>query len=448
MHLKARWLRQVLTPRGLWTRVTVGLLVAAASLAIGWVPATRFTAAAVASSDFSGLAAANGVRVSYEIKGFLVVDYIADLGATTAQASVDSLDSTGFAAEPYPGSTVLAGPGTVLGGAPAPVSGNPPSYPLIAQSSPANPASSVQQGPLDLESKSDQTSSSAIASVAAENSGGNTLGSSVSTADVTYDTSSGSVKSTAVSETQPSSFAGGVLVVGHTRASAEADGPGSGGPPARNSSFEADGVTVAGQAISVTPSGLTLPGSSVPLPATDPLNQALSAANLKIQYVSPQEIGDQVQSAGIVISQTEPIPNSPNPGVLTFTFGEAHAAAQGGTDLALSQTGLSSVGGNDFTPGTPVSAVSGSSGAGAAPAVGSASTTPLASPPVPGTPPSVASPTNRGAPVTRLGRTSRAVAQDRQQFGAAFYLILVLASVLAFGAIQFVRYFAVRLAWN
>ena len=67
------------------------------------------------------------------LPGYLLVNTLVDLGAPTAQATVDGFGtSRAFASYPYPGDTVVAGPGLLKGnGAPPQI----PDYPLIVQTS-------------------------------------------------------------------------------------------------------------------------------------------------------------------------------------------------------------------------------------------------------------------------------------------------------------------------
>jgi len=69
-------------------------------------------APAEGSSSFSGVASADGVRVTTSAPGFLVVEDFVDSGGPTAQAAVSDVEGNrGFASVPYPGELTIAGPG-------------------------------------------------------------------------------------------------------------------------------------------------------------------------------------------------------------------------------------------------------------------------------------------------------------------------------------------------
>ena len=101
----------------------------AAVVALPFLP----TGAHAQSGVFRAVAEADGTRTTYALPGYLLVNTLVDLGAPTAQATVDGFGtSRAFASYPYPGDTVVAVPGLLKGnGAPPQI----PDYPLIVQTS-------------------------------------------------------------------------------------------------------------------------------------------------------------------------------------------------------------------------------------------------------------------------------------------------------------------------
>ena len=105
------------------------------------------------STQYSGVAAGDGVRIRLHVPDFLVVEDFVDAGAPTAQASIDGIGgSNGFASAPYPGQTVVTGGGTFAIATGIQLPGAYPWYTATAY--PATPEKKVDQGPVFLESTS------------------------------------------------------------------------------------------------------------------------------------------------------------------------------------------------------------------------------------------------------------------------------------------------------
>jgi hypothetical protein len=427
---------------------TAGLMAGAAALAIPTLVATpAATATPAGPSNYFGVAGADGTRVTYSITGFLIVDNPVDSATVTAQAVVSDLDSTGLAAAPEPGSTVRSVPGTAAGF--APVALPPAAYPLVASSSTSHPSATVSQGPIQLTAESTAQSSQATAMAAGQSARGAVLGSVTAHAKAQQDPVTGAVTSSSTSDTEPGTFAG-VLTIGHTHASASARGNGDGGPATSESAFEADGVTVAGQAVKITPAGLELAGASSPLPPGDPITSALKAANLTVTYLAPVKSAQGITSAGVTVQQSAAIPNSPSPGVLTVTFGRADAYATAPTQVDRGDL----TGGSLGAPGLPPMSASGPANPGAAVARGgsspvmSPSSGPMAGPA--GTPPEppAAAGATPSPTVPSNGRLATRRVEQSQTSSASFYLVLVFAALAILVSGKGIRMFAVKLAWT
>src|SRR2546430_15964943 len=92
-------------------RVTFRVGVAAAALGLPLV-AFVATAPAESSSSFSGVASADGLRITTSAPGFLVVEDFIDAGGPPAPAAVSAVEGNwGFASVPDPRGPAIARPG-------------------------------------------------------------------------------------------------------------------------------------------------------------------------------------------------------------------------------------------------------------------------------------------------------------------------------------------------
>src|ERR1041385_7744437 len=90
-------------------KVRIGVAALAAGLPL---VALAGMAPADTSTSYSGVAAADGVRITTSAPGFLVVEDFVDDGGPTAQATVSDVEGNrGYASVPYPGELAIAGPG-------------------------------------------------------------------------------------------------------------------------------------------------------------------------------------------------------------------------------------------------------------------------------------------------------------------------------------------------
>lgn len=400
-------------------------------LTAGVVAALAATPAA-AGGAYTAKAAADGIRATVSSAGFLLVEQLADVGAPSAQATVDSLgNSVAYAAEPYPGALVLSAPGT------AGVS-DKVQYPLIATSDfPAVPTSNVSLGPVALKATSSATSSQATANGDAVGEA-EQLGVSRSTASASESAGSGVVAASADTVSEALEF-GGVLRIGRVHAQASAT-LAPGGQPQLTSRLELAQVTVNGITVGFDSKGLLLPGSTVPLAGT-PLDAALQSAGISVHYLAPTIDADKhgIVSAGVRISVTRNLTGTGDTTV-SYTLGQASArtvsSVTAGNSISgpasLTNTPTSSAGGaGTGTPGG--SAPSGAAFAPPSSAVGAGGST--AQPPV-----VAPQPQSAGAQVP--------VAMVRPHLGTSgLYLVLILAAVATVGGLQLVRLLGVRLTW-
>ena len=284
--------------------------------------------AAVASADdtstgsdtFEASSAAEAFRYQFGSPGFLVVEQYADFGSPVARAAIDSLGrSTAFASDPFPGDTFIAGPGTLSGVTGLP---NPGNYPwFVATSYPATPEGSYSQPGHVLKAKSEETRSMSTASHGgAQGDSAVLFAEATSRVDYTPATGAAAASSKAVARQID---IGGVLKIGNMDTSAKVTQlPGQ--DAVRESTFRADFVSIAGQAVGISPKGFTVAGTNNPLPDGSPMVAALKSANISVQYLQAVNQPGEVTSPGLVITQRFPVPQGPEM-VSTLILGRAMA---------------------------------------------------------------------------------------------------------------------------
>lgn len=284
--------------------------------------------AAVASADesstgsdtFDAHAAAEAFRYQFGSPGFLVVEQYADFGSPVARASIDSLGrSSAFASDPFPGDTFIAGPGTLSGVTGLP---NPGNYPwFVASSYPATPESTYSQPGHVLKAKSEETRSASTASHGGA-SGDSAVLFAEATSRVEYTPATGAVAASSKAVARQVDI-GGVLKIASMDTSAKMTQlPGQ--EAVRESTFKVDFVSIAGQAVGLSPKGFTVAGTNNPLPDASPMMQALKSANISVQYIQAVNQPGEVTSPGLVITQRFPVPQGPEM-VSTLVLGRAVA---------------------------------------------------------------------------------------------------------------------------
>jgi hypothetical protein len=252
---------------------------------------------------------------------------------------------------------------------------------------------------------------------------------------------------------------GGVLRIGAVTASAHAE-TSPDGKRTTASSFRTDGVTVAGTTVGLSEQGLTLGGSTQPLPDTSSVAQALKAAGIKVTPLKPMTQPGSVSSGGVSISATETLPTGP--ATVTYTMGVVHAESSGQASPSSSAAGIDngSGGASDTDTGSAGSAApvggaaSSAGGAGAVPAGDQGGGALAGIPGRAGTPAALSAPGSSPSAATRApsgGTTSNAAALGSLPVSTtsslSVYLVLVVGAAVALSATFLFRTFAVRLAW-
>ena len=266
-------------------------------------------------------ATAEGGRFGFAVPGFAVVEQIIDGGGPVSDARIDALgNSRAFAALPYPGDHAINGPSNVAGLAGLP---SPPAYPFYAGSTyPLQPESSMQQPGWELHARSQEFTSEATATGGAANQQASFL--HVATKAVARrDAGTGAVISEA-SSTVTGFRLGDALNIASVTVSARAV-RGTLADIDRSSAFRVEGLLVGGQAVTVSETGLTLPGGNAPLPDSSPVLSALKGQSITISYVRPRKDAEGVTSAGLLITQEM---HSPSGQTLRFSYSFGRASAQ------------------------------------------------------------------------------------------------------------------------
>ncbi|MCU1594524.1 MAG: hypothetical protein JWO12_1916 [Frankiales bacterium] len=247
---------------------------------------------AAGSRSFQAVAAADGVREQVVSPGAPLTDTVVDTGGPTAQARLTSVgSSTGFAAYPDPGATVL--------GAPSTAGTSAVSYPAAVTSSyPVTPEAKQSTGPYSLAAHSRQDGSDAAAS-----SGSAEPNAALLSAQARVELTGDRVTATAASDDR--SLATGPLSVGRVRAIATVT-LGASGPAKPSSTFDVEGLSAGGTSFGIGPGGLTIAGTTTPLPDASPVTSVLDGAGISVRYLEPTTTPTGAVSAGLQITVGDP----------------------------------------------------------------------------------------------------------------------------------------------
>jgi hypothetical protein len=426
----------------------IGVIAAAAGLALALpvgIGAPSFGPVAHAALvSFDVIGAADGMRTQVYVPDAPLSSQVADAGAPTAQTEVNELGtSTGFASNPYPGATILSGPGLVAGQ----TNLNPPGYPLIAQSSaPSTPSASAEGGLLEATSTATMSSASAVAGAPTSVNG---VGDLTATALSQVD-SNGGVTAQAAGEAQDIALAG-VLHIGAVKSTATFEVAPDGTSHPSTQTVVSD-ATIAGVAVTIDSNGITLAGANHAIPDTSSVTAPLASAGLTISVTKPTITPTQVLSGALVITESK------SGDTYTLTFGRAVAAVQtaSGSASAIAPGSLTGVGPSPSTStatvGTSPPAGSGSVSAGStgiSSGVAAAGSSPSLAGTGAGTGPTggTVSPGAAASPAAVSSGGGNLVAFASQD-GIGFFAIIILAALVILGGSFLVRIYAVRRPWT
>jgi hypothetical protein len=372
-----------------------------------------------AASSYTATADARLIAVDLTTSPPILFDPLFDGGVSVAQAQIDSLGGTAaFASDPYPGGTVIGLPsllGTATGGAIPSL----PAYPLLVTSDQGTPSGHIDAGTVVLDAQSRPGSST----------GRTTDGVASAQATTTADADGGRVHAHAETAI-PSVQLSPLLSLNGLRSAADATRSPS-GSLARSSSFEVAALTILGQRVALTPTGLSLLGTDIPL-GLDPnavlstLLSSLAAQGTTVEFLPPTNVPDGVTSAGLRITTVQHPPAEIASGLdsvrVQVTLGRASAFV---TNSAFGAS-------DGVEPAVPESSVDGVS-----PTIGGAPGLSIA--PVP----SLDSPRSQSPAGT--GRPQAGVAYVVAELPLGrFYPALVLAACLGLVIVNVIRHWGVR----
>jgi len=305
-------------------RVTFRVGVAAAALGLPLV-AFVATAPAESSSSFSGVASADGLRITTSAPGFLVVEDFIDAGGPTAQAAVSDVEGNrGFASVPYPGELAIAGPGLFAIASGQQFPGHYPFY--VASAHPTTPKSGYDAPGLSMQTQSDAGSSQSAARFGPSDDG---PGGARSSAKVVH--GADGMTSEAIG-TADLVKVGPVEVAGFTSRAKVTRAPG--GEPQRSSSMEFSAMKIGDTPVGVRDGQFVVAGTTVPLSGFAPAQKALADAGVSVEVVQATKTDDGVVSPGIQITRTQDAAAAGTKLVVRYTLGRALAAAEAGSGSA------------------------------------------------------------------------------------------------------------------
>jgi hypothetical protein len=333
----------------------------AASLVVPFSAAISPARADATCTNYSATAAADALRKSVGVPGFLVVEE-ADEETVAAQSHVDSLgQSTTYAGFVY---SVAAASNAGFAGV------DPASVPLTATSSyPSRPTAESSTAAGSVNATSDNRSSTGAAQV--NNTPDGTPGRSFArtTASCTDD---GTITASAETVSEAVSFGNGTLRIGRLRSAASATIDTT-GKLTTASTLQVEGFTVLGQTGAVTDQGIVLGDSSVPA-SMNPVAKGLQDAGIALSYASTSKDADGsgVVAPALAVTVEHPVAGvGTGPAAVTYTFGRAHARATtaAGGEPPLATNDATSVAG---PPTTSAGRSGPTGGAAATPASGGA----------------------------------------------------------------------------
>jgi hypothetical protein len=300
----------------------LGVIAITAAVTVGVLDG-RARQLAAAETNFTATASAAGVRFTVTAQNAPLTSTPIDFGGPVAQAQLDSLGtSAAFASFPYPGDVVVNLSGTVAGFTKGAVT--LPQYPFYVGSTyPLTPKASTSRGPYSLAAASQPDGSTATADAGL--SGGSVAVTSLSTSASVVHHEDGSVVARAVSTTSP--FAVGTLHLGTVTSEATTTVKPD-GSTSRESHLDISSITVAGLSIALTDKGLTILGTTVPVPSLDALNAVLAPQHVKVSYVAARPTDHGVVSAALQITDVQMFPDVGASSV-TYVLGQDVAAIQG-----------------------------------------------------------------------------------------------------------------------
>lgn len=400
---------------------------------------------ASAGSEFLAQASSAGLVVTAATQEDPTGTTIEAAGPVSTASLSSAPDSEAFAADPYPGQDLLDLL-NVLGGT-APVS--PPPYPFAVRSgSPGTPKESISQPGLSLNADSTPTSSEGSGEMGA-----------VSGVAPSAGTSFGSIQSDALAES-PGAASAVVESIGTTSASGITVGPlfiasvasradarlQETGDVVTSSSINVGEIAINGVQVGFDDQGLTLAGTSTPLPDAGPAASALSAAGIALSYLAPSKTATGVVAPGIAITVHQTDPNGKTV-VITYTLGQASASAQPNPGTTFgAPSSLVSFGEGGSAGGQASTLPATNPPTGLAVPGASSGTNLAAAPASPAANPTLGSLSTGGSPLRSRSALIAADSNATGDLGGLLYVLLVISALATLGVGQLIRILGVRWA--
>jgi hypothetical protein len=278
------------------------------------------------------VASADGARVTFTAKDFLLIEDLADVGVASAQADTHSTSgSRGFAGNPYPGDAVMTTPDLVSGllQQQTGVEVEVPNYPLtVSSSSWGDKESKLEQPGYSLSSVSSEFAnrSQATAGMTAEQGRAGQL---VALAKTSANPRTGVAEAAALSDVQGITV-NEILQFGRVRSSATVQIDAKGTVRSTSDLALAD-TRVAGHRVAITPKGIQADDQAVSAPTSEQLAEALKQAGVTVRYLAPERTKTGVVSAGVEVTATQADPTGSSATfVARYVLGRASAQAPDG----------------------------------------------------------------------------------------------------------------------
>jgi hypothetical protein len=310
-------------------------LVAVAIGVLGLTTAGRVSAQTPPSSDtaaapsgpYSISARADSVQLLISAAALPAIPNgeVTSASPSSAQATLDSAGSQGFASAPNPGSLVVSLPSTVNGLA-AGQAPPAPSYPFaVSSSDPTTPKAGEEIGPYSIQATSDPNRSTADARLGLATASPQVV-SATSHADAHLDPTTGLMVAEADTEIAPIRL-NQLIALGRISGTANVtyDPANPKAAPKKVSSLSVGTIDIAGVELGLTDKGLTLAGKPLLPVDLSALTEKLGGNGMSIRYAPKTETANSVTSAGVQISYQTTMPDPLGLVTVQLTLGQASA---------------------------------------------------------------------------------------------------------------------------
>lgn len=304
------------------------------ALVVGVIGGLQPSGAATDLGGFYATATAQGLRLTYTVPNFAIVEDIVDVGGPVAQAVVDSGGSRSFASLPYPGEVVMSAPGLFNAGTGQSL---PAGYPLYAGAShPATPKQELSDpsGTYLLRAQAAEGRSDALAHLGLPSRDSMSVARNDARTSVVVE--SDTVTATADTVNEGVALAQGALRIGSVRSRSVTTYRAGDPKGVTKMTFAIEGGSVGDLSFSYGQGGLVVSKQGVPVPISgglEQLNAALAPAGVALHLVAPQDLKDGGSADALEIVLTPPPPPGAPSGIVKVRLGGATTAVASGQPL-------------------------------------------------------------------------------------------------------------------